>query len=188
MTTLLAVAGSLRAGSFTRRALEIASEGVRQAGGELNTLDLAEPRIPLFDDSGSADPAAARLKSLVRGCDALLVATPVYHDSYSGVLKNAIDYLYDELADKVVALISVGGGKTGHGQALEHLRAVFREAGSWTLPRQVMIGNAKDAFDAAGRPTDPEVQSRLILLGKELVLRTRMLRPKKVPVGTGRAG
>jgi NAD(P)H-dependent FMN reductase len=179
MSNVVALLGSLRQDSITRLALNVALEGVRNAGLEANLQDLGAPRLPLFEEGvTSSEPTVLQFKEAIRSCDALLVATPVYHDSYSGVLKNAIDHLYDELSDKVIGLVAVGGGRTGQGQALEHLRAVFRETGSWVLPRQVAIPSAKDAFEA-GKLKDPELEWRLIKLGQELVLRSRQLRPKK---------
>jgi NAD(P)H-dependent FMN reductase len=182
MINVVALLGSQRQESMTRLALNVALEGVRKAGLEHSLKDLGAPRLPLFEEGVTGnDPAVLQFKEAIRGCDALLVATPVYHDSYSGVLKNAIDHLYDELSDKVIGLVAVGGGRTGQGQALEHLRAVFRETNSWVLPRQVAIPSSKEAFEA-GKLKDPELEFRLLKLGQELVLRARQLRPKKPAV------
>jgi NAD(P)H-dependent FMN reductase len=187
MPKILLLSGSLRQPSWSRAALEIAAEGLRRSKVEVTVEDLGPLQLPLFVEG--AEPVArevAALKQAARSCDALIVSTPVYHDSFSGVLKNALDHLYLELSDKVVALIAVGGGRTGQGQALEHLRAVFREAGSWVLPRQVAVARASEAFDENGRPTDPDLEARLIRLGQELVLRARQLRPPR-PATAGAA-
>jgi FMN reductase len=179
---LLAICGSLRAGSHTRKALEIAIAGARQAGGELEVVDLEQLKLPFFDGDGgpaSQTPEAVRFKALVKGADGLLIATPVYHDSYSGVLKNALDLLYVELQDKLAALIAVGGGRVGQGQALEHLRAVFRETSCWVIPRQVAVPQSAEAFDEQGQPKDKELTTRLSALGMELVLRCKQLRPRR---------
>ncbi|WP_309895743.1 NAD(P)H-dependent oxidoreductase [Archangium sp.] len=184
MHKLVALAGSLRRQSASRKALQVAIDGARKLGGEVRVVDLAEPRLPLFEDGVThVDPAVVQFRDAVRECDGLLIATPVYHDSYSGVLKNALDHLYKELTDKVVALIAVGGGRTGQGQALEHLRAVLRETSTWVIPRQVVVPQADTAFDASDRPTDPEVETRLTQLGAELVLRCRTMRPKRGSTG-----
>jgi FMN reductase len=173
--------GSLRPGSFTRLAARIAAEGTRKTPLPVNLVEELDLRVPLFQAEGSAEEQERlrALKHSVQGADALLVATPVFHDSLSGVLKNALDHLYDELADKVVAVIAVGGGRSGQGQALEHLRAVLRETRTWVLPRQVIVPAAETAFDDAGRPRDPEIEQRLLSLGQELVLRARQLRPRR---------
>lgn len=178
---LLPILGSLSEKSRTRLALDVAIGGARKTPLGVTVLDPLLPRLPLFEgDASKNTPESVAFRAQVAQADALLVATPVYHDSYSGVLKNGIDHLYDELRDKVVALIAVGGGRTGQGQALEHLRAVFRETSCWVLPRQVAIASAEKMFDEAGKLLDAELETRLTQLGQELVLRTRQLRPKSV--------
>lgn len=180
---IVAVCGSLRAGSSTRKMLDIALEGVRKLGlPDVEVVDLGAPRLPLFEEGVTeSDPAVIRFQEAVRGADALLLATPVYHDSYSGTLKNAIDHLYGELMDKVAALIAVGGGRTGQGQALEHLRAVLRETGTWVVPRQVAVPAVKSLLDVDGRLSDAEIELRLQKVGQELVLRARQLRTRRTP-------
>jgi len=177
---VVALCGSLRAGSHSRMALDVAMEGVKKGGAEVIVADLSV--LPLFD-AGPASrehPETVRFKELVKGADGLLFVTPVYHDSYSGVLKNALDLLLDDLADKVAALVAVGGGRVGQGQALEHLRAVLREMSVWVLPKQVVIHESAGAFEQNGLPKDRDASTRLLSLGLELVLRCKQLRlPKR---------
>lgn len=180
---IVALSGSARAPSSTTTALDVAAAAATAAGGQVTRIVLSEWRLPIFDgDVSAADDAVVRFKAAIAACDGLIVATPVFHDSMTGALKNAFDFLYDELQGKVAGLIAVAGGRTGHGQALEHVRAVLRETGTWVLPRQVPIGNSKEAFDAEGKPTDPETAKRLELLGKEVVARAKQLRPPPRPV------
>lgn len=179
---VMALSGSPRPGSHTRKALDVAVAGARKVGAEVTVVDLSEWRLPLFEGvtgAPSSDPNLQRFKAVAAECQALLVATPVYHDSISGVLKNAIDHLYQELANKVAGLIAVAGGRAGHGLALEHLRTVLRETQTWVLPRQVPVGMSQEAFDEQGAPKDPETAMRLNALGQELVLRSKMLRPSR---------
>lgn len=179
---LVALSGSARPGSHTRKAVAIAAEAAAKTGGAVTWVDLAQWKLPHFDDTleTKAAPEVVRLREVVKAADALLIGTPVYHDSLGGALKNALDFLYQpELQDKVTALIAVGGGRLGQHQALEHLRAVLRETGAWTLPRQVAVPSADDAFDEQGQAKDKEIDMRLRVLGQELMLRCRQLRPKR---------
>jgi NAD(P)H-dependent FMN reductase len=177
---VVALCGSLRVGSYTRMALQLAIDGASKAGGDIEVFDLGQTRLPFFDGGPAKEiPEAARFRSLVKEADGLLIATPVYHDSYSGVLKNALDLLYEELNEKVAALIAVGGGRVGQGQALEHLRAVFRETSCWVVPRQVAVPRSEESFDEKGQPKDKEMETRLTALGMELVMRCKQLRPRR---------
>src|SRR5690606_2735924 len=57
--------------------------------------------------------------------DGYVFVTPEYNHSTSGVLKNAIDYLYAEWNDKAAAFVGYGG--LGGGRAIEHLRGIAAE-------------------------------------------------------------
>lgn len=177
MYSVLVLCGSLRTGSYTRAALDIAADAALKLGADVQWADL---RLPLMEEHvTSSDPQIVAFRAQVKAADALLLGTPVYHDSLSGVLKNALDHLYQELADKVCAVVAVGAGRAGQGQALEHLRASLREAGAWAIPRQVVIPTAPKVFDADVALQDQELRTRLDTLGKELVLRCRQLRPRR---------
>lgn len=74
----------------------------------------------------------------VASLDALILGTPLYHGSYSGVLKNALDNLAsDAFKDKIVGLTSNAGGMRNT-QACEHLRSVVRTL--YGYPTQTQIG------------------------------------------------
>lgn len=178
---LVALSGSMRANSNTRRVMAIALEGVAKFGAEVTLVDLHDWRLPPFDGEPAKNaPETLRFRKAVSEADGLLIAAPVYHDSIGGMLKNALDLLYfEELQSKVVAMIAVGGGRVGHGVALEHLRSILRETDTFVIPRQVAVGAADQLFDEQGKAKDEEIVTRLQALGQELVLRTKLLRPKR---------
>lgn len=180
---ILALSGSGRAGSKSRAALDVAVQGAKKAGATVEVIDLAELALPMFDGvNGKPDadvvPVVRQFRQAAREANGFLFATPVYHDSLSGVLKNAIDHLYLELADKPAGIISIAGGRAGAALALEHLRTILRETQTWVLPRQVPIGNSAESFDAGNVLTDKETTSRLVALGVEVAARTQILRPR----------
>ena len=182
---IVALCGSMRLGSHTKMALEVASQAARDSGAEVTTVDLAQWPLPLFDDGPSReDPMVLRFKAQIAEADGLIIATPVYHESLSGALKNAIDHLYEELRGKVAGLIAVCGGRVGSALALEHMRTILRETQTWIIPRHVPVGFSKDAFDENERPVDPGTEQRLEALGKEVYLRSRIFRPRRAAVAS----
>jgi NAD(P)H-dependent FMN reductase len=157
--------------SATRRALVLALEAAQEAGATTQLLDLREFRLP-FASSGF-DPAefpdVARFNQLVRESDAHIWATPEYHGSFSGVLKNALDLgSFEEYEGKVVALVGVAGGQIGAINALSHLRGVARQLHAWVLPQQVSIARAYSAFDENGRLRDEKLALLFQNLGQDL--------------------
>jgi chromate reductase len=135
---VVAVAGSLRTGSFNRgllrAAVEMAPDGVAVEILELNT-------IPMFNqdlEHVALPQAVAHLRTMVQRADALLIATPEYNHTIPGVLGNAIDWLSrrlptSPLRQKRVALMgAAGGGGSIRAQAalrvpLAHAHAVVLE-------------------------------------------------------------
>ena len=165
-----AVCGSLRDESVTRVALEHALEGVENAGGEGELLDLREYDLPAFDpDVDDADAGdAAAFASDVREADAVILGTPMYHGSYSSNLKTALDYCgFDEFENETVGLLAVSGGKFPT-PALEHLRSVCRALNAWVLPYQAAVPRSHSAV-RDGSFTDEELEERVRELGKEMV-------------------
>lgn len=174
------ICGSLKPGGATQRALVLALEGAQRAGAQTLLLDLREFRLP-FAESGfeaSEFPDVERFNRIVRESDGLIWATPEYHGSFSGVLKNALDLgSFAEYEAKMVALVGVAAGQIGAINALSHLRVVARQLHAWVLPQQVSIARAYGAFDDGGRLTDPKLAASVEELGAELVKWTRLHSP-----------
>lgn len=165
---VLALVGSLREHSYTRLATAHALRGAEAAGATTELLDLREydlpPLNPDVDDQGDSATVIDR----VNAADAVILGSPMYHGSYSGVLKNALDYCgFDEFEGTVVGLLVVAGGGFPT-PALEHLRSVSRALDAWVLPRQVAIPTVHDAFED-GHLTDESLAERVDALGADLV-------------------
>ena len=187
---LVAFAGSTRAGSFNKKLLALAVAAARDAGAEVSVVDLRELALPLYDgdfEEASGLPVAARdFKARLRACDGLLLASPEYNSSITGVLKNAIDWASRAESDdepplvafrgKTAALCSASPGALGGLRGLVHLRAILGNIGVCVLPDQVCISAAHDAFDDAGQLKDTRKTKQLAVLARQLVETTRKLR------------
>ncbi|WP_144900867.1 NADPH-dependent FMN reductase [Halobellus captivus] len=166
--SVVAVCGSLRDESYTRRALERALDGVEEAGGTGAVLDLRAYSLPVFDADMDQQGDSAAVVEKIREADAVLLGTPMYHGSYSGVLKNALDYCgFDEFEGKTVGLLAVAGGGFPV-SALEHLRSVCRALDAWVLPHQAALPNVSRRFDGDDI-VDEGLDERVRLLGQRVV-------------------
>jgi NAD(P)H-dependent FMN reductase len=180
MTHVVAICGSRRDESNTQVALETALDEAAAAGASTELVDLRGLDLPPLDaDRDAADQGdGARLLAAVDGADALLLGTPVYHGSYSGVLKNALDYCgFDEFEEKTVGLLGVAGGSFPV-TALDHLRSVCRALNCWVLPHQAAVPRAYkhvthdaggDGDGDGGRITDDDLEERVRVLGRRVV-------------------
>lgn len=165
---VVGIAGSLRDGSYTRIALRHALDQAQDAGATVELLDLREFDLPVYNPDTDDPPDATRLTRTVRNADAVLLATPMYHGSYSSTVKNALDYCgFDEFENKTVGLLAVAGGRFPV-TALEHLRSVCRALNAWVLPYQAAVPNSYDSF-TDGEFVDDDLADRVGTLGERIV-------------------
>src|SRR6202049_3541596 len=170
-TTVLAICGSLRTGSYNRAALRTAIE-LKPPGMILETADIVS--IPLYNEDLRAlgfPPPVERLRAQIAAADALLFVTPEYNYSMSGVLKNAIDWASrppdQPLAGKPAAVMGASRGAAGTARAQANLRqiGVFVDLKFVNKP-EVMMGAAQDRFDAEGKlvhePTREMIRKLLV--------------------------
>ena len=123
------IAGSTREGRFSDKAATwIAQEIKKQEGVIVDVLDLRDYDMPFFNEPVSPsfkkepykNEAVARFTKKIEGGDAFVMVTPEYNHGTSGVLKNALDWIYPEWNNKPVAFVSYGSG--GGARAIEQLR------------------------------------------------------------------
>lgn len=178
MVKIVGIGGSLRSESYSQQALRLAAQRVKALGEEVEILDLRTMDLPFCNGEKEYPdyPDVEHLRNVVKQADALILATPEYHGSLSGVLKNALDLMsFEHLSDKVVGLISVLGGQP-NSNALNDLRVIMRWVHAWVIPEQVAIGQAWGAFGADDQLRDEKLSERFDQFAKSLVENTYKLR------------
>ncbi|MBW4595106.1 MAG: NAD(P)H-dependent oxidoreductase [Brasilonema angustatum HA4187-MV1] len=178
MVRIVGIAGSLRPDSYSQLALELAAQKTQELGAEVEVLDLRKMNLPFCDggDDYPDYPDVKRLQDAFTRADGLILVTPEYHGSVSGVLKNALDLMsFDHLANKVAGFISILGGQSNN-NALNDLRVILRWVHAWSIPEQVAIGQAWKAFSPEGKLVDEKLSQRLDQFAQSLVENTRKLR------------
>jgi chromate reductase len=156
---ILGMAGSLRRGSLNAATLRAAQE-LTPPGMTIEIFDIAP--IPLYNEDVREQgfPAPVEdLRARIKAADGLLIVTPEYNYSIPGVLKNAIDWASrppeQPFDDKPVGLMGASGGMLGSARAQYHLRQCFIFLNGLVMSRpEVMIPQAHNKFDAAGKLTD----------------------------------
>jgi FMN reductase len=178
MVKIVGIAGSLRSESYSQMALVVAAQKIRSVGAEVEVLDLRQMQLPFCNggDDYSAYPDVQKLQAAFSQADGMVLVSPEYHGGISGVLKNALDLMsFEQLANKVAGFISILGGQS-NSNALNELRLVLRWVHAWSIPEQVAIGQAWQAFTPDGKLVDDKLSQRLDLFASSLVENTRKLR------------
>jgi NAD(P)H-dependent FMN reductase len=175
---VVGLCGSLRPGSTTRMALTVALRGAESIGSETRLLDLGPYDLPFCrgkEQEVHYPENVQRFRADVRWGDAIILATPEYHGSFSGVLKNALDLMgFEEFEGKMVGLVGASGGRLGASDAMNTLRAIGRVLHAWVIPTQASVPVAYEAFDDRGEPRDPRVAERLMAVGIEVARFARL--------------
>lgn len=135
---VVTVSGSLRDPSTTSALLD----GITDALADAASLDLEAVRLaPLATDlatavtgAGASPPVTSALDA-VASADVLVVATPIYRGSYTGVFKLFFDLVHQDALAGTPVLLAAGGGNDQHALAIEHqLRPLFAFFRAAVLP------------------------------------------------------
>lgn len=162
----LVFAGSTRAHSFNRQLAHTAATMARTAGADVTHIELGDFDIPLYnaDLEARGTPAdVLRLKEIMDSHPAWIICSPEYNGSYTGLLKNTLDWASSPVkghpvwmdgnrpfGGKVVGLLSASPGALGGLNSLNHLTPLLANLQCWVCPTRFALGYAADAFDAQG--------------------------------------
>lgn len=157
MTKIAVLVGSLRKDSYNKH-LAQAIEGVAPEGTEFEYADL---NLPLYNQDLESDfpEEATALKQVVESSDGVLFVTPEYNRSFSGVLKNAIDWASrpwgkNSFAGKPVATVGASMGALGTTQAQSHLRNVLVFLDTKIMGQPEVYFDGTKGLDENGEPTE----------------------------------
>ena len=171
---VLGVSGSLRRQSRSAIALQLLLDAAEQSGAEARMLDLREVELPMYrPDRDAPSEAQKNILADVEWADAFVLATPDYHGSMSGAMKNFLDYHWEELAGKLFAYIC-----SSHEKGLtvmDQMRTVVRQCYGWSMPYGVSFNSDTD-FDKSGVLTNPKTEKLLRMMARDLVIYGATLR------------
>lgn len=161
---IAAISGSLRADSINTRLLRNA-QNLAPDGMTIDVLDISA--IPLFNgdvESAGLPEAVRSVKDQVLRADGLLLSTPEYNHTYSGVIKNTLDWLSRgpdrPFPGKPVAVLAASPGNFGGIRAQTELRRLMLALGAHVLPQpELIVPQAPSKFDEQGVLIDERTQT-----------------------------
>jgi len=173
---VLGVGSSLRESASSTTALSVALDFAKKQGAEIRLLDLKQTKLPLYDPT--ANHSISEVKKVqddVNWSDALILSTPDYHGSMSGVMKNFLDYFWAEFAGKTFGYICASHEKGL--TAMDHMRTAIRQCYGWSIPYGVSVSDSDDFIN--GKITS-KLESRLDMLARDLVVYGILIRQQFV--------
>lgn len=149
--------GSIRQGRHSHKAAYHLSQCLQQHPqvSQVHIWDLATHPLPLMDTPASTDTNVVMLQQLLQAADGVVLVSPEYHGSYTGVLKNALDYLGGNFKAKPIAVLCTGSGKMGGINASVQLQHLILSMGCYPMPQKLLVPFVDQAFDEANQqPND----------------------------------
>lgn len=178
---VVALGGTLKPDSSTEKALRLALRGAAAVGAETLLIAGTALDMPLFNPSvPDRCDAAHDMIAALRRADGIIIGSPGYHGSISGLVKNALDYTEDMSRDTMpyfhgrpVGSIATGAGWQGAVGTLTALRNIVHALRGWNTPMGVAINTAEPVFDPAGECSDTKIAAMLDQIGREIAVAAR---------------
>lgn len=175
--SVVGIGGSLRADSQSERALRTVLSGAEDAGAKVTVITGTDLVLPFYDPAIVDRPAAARhLIDEVRHADGVVLVSPGYHGTISGLVKNALDYLEDLRNDerpyldgRAVGCVAAANGWQASVTTLTALRSIVHALRGWPTPLGAAINSVHVDFAEDGVCSDPETSARLRIIGQQVV-------------------
>ena len=179
---VLGIAGSMRQESYSTRALKMVLEEAKKYNAESYMLELRKINLPLYDpseitpdefSSNNNNLVLERITTSLRWADVFVLASPDYHGSMSGGMKNFLDYFWEEFAGKTFGYI-VASHEKGLTVA-DQMRTAVRQCYGWSMPYNISINGEKD-FDSKGNLVNSALAKRIKMLARDLVTYGTLIR------------
>jgi len=174
---IVGVGGTLRDGSTSERALRLAVGFAAEMGCATEILAGEAINLPPYDPANRQRGRGEKtLVEALRRADGVILSSPGYHGTISGVLKNALDYTEDlrgdpraYLSDRAVGIVVCADGIQAMGSTLGTLRSIAHALRAWPTPFAAVVNSGATPFSADGRCASTEVEQSLRLVAAQVV-------------------
>jgi FMN reductase len=174
---IIAVGGTLRPGSSTEKAMQHVLNAAERAGARTRLISGPALQLPMYEpDNPERTDAARDLVAQFALADGIILGSPGYHGSISGLIKNALDYAEDLRGDRrpyfsgrAVGCIATAGGWPGAVNTLGALRDIVHALRGWPTPLGAAINSSERVFNDEGQCLVPRVSQLLDLIAAEVL-------------------
>jgi FMN reductase len=181
---IVGLGGTTRPNSSSENATRAVLRAAEKIGARTEMYDGAAISLPMYaPESPDRAPQAVNLVQAMRRADGIVLGSPGYHGSVSGLLKNALDYTEDMRGDervyfegRAIGCIVCAAGWQAVGTTLTSMRSIVHALRGWPTPLGVGINTVEmKPFDQSGDCILPNVQAQFDMLAKQVVEFAQML-------------
>jgi FMN reductase len=175
--TIVGIGGTTRPGSSSEKALRYALALAETQGADVELFDGASINLPMYaPESPVRSDGAQRLIAALRGANGVILSTPCYHGSISGLVKNALDYTEDMCRDpqpyldgRAVGLVVCGHGWQSTGVVLSAFRSIVHALRGWPTPMGVAINTLVERFDDKGAGIEEQSARQMAIMVGQVI-------------------
>ena len=164
---ILGVASSMRVSSYSTHVLKLILEKAEKRGAEIKLLNLRELQLPMYHPEQNGSPELDKITEYVKWADAFVLASPDYHGSMSGVMKNFLDFFWSDFAGKTFGYICASHEKGL--TVMDQMRTAVRQCYGWSMPYGISVNSDQD-FDKQGNIINKNILSRIETVARDLVV------------------
>lgn len=179
------ILGSVREGRRSYSPAKLMVEKIEALGYKTQLVDFKEMPLPFLDSALQPEklkgkypyPNVQKWSGIAAEADAFVIVAPEYNHGYSGVLKNALDWLYKEFDHKPVGLCGVSNGAVGGARMIEQLRPIMENFTMYAIRETVMFASVQNVFDDSGKLVDESFNKKIDGFLQSLIKSAEIMKP-----------
>lgn len=149
--------GAIREGRLSIRSAKAVKRVLEQSGkAEVTFIDIKDYNLPVMEsrlkDMENPPPGLLEISAALENADGIVFVTPEYNNSYSGAMKNAVDYFTKEWAKKPIGICCSSDGRQGGLNASNLLQLLVLAIGAFPMPYKLLIPELPKSLDEEGNP------------------------------------
>jgi len=165
LLNIAVILGSVRQDRNGEKVGKWVAKKIKEQGHDIMLIDPMKLDLPIMDrmykEMKNPEPKFKKLQEMISSADGYVPITPEYNHTISGALKNTLDYCLEEYFFKPSAIVSYSVGSFGGINAAQHLRQIFAELGSPSIPSSLQISKVHETFDQNGNLLSQEYEKRI---------------------------
>lgn len=173
---VVGIGGSVDSQSQSDRALRAVLDRTAALGADVQVYAGLDLDLPPYHTGAVLPEVATGYVEAVRRADAVVISSPGYHGTVSGLVKNALDYLEELRADprpyldgRAVGLIAVARGWQASVSTLGTLRQIAHALRGWPTPLGLAINSTVTHLDETGATADAAAQASVRTQAEQIV-------------------
>jgi azobenzene reductase len=171
---IVGVGSSMRERSFSTLAVKMVLDlSKNDYGAETYLIDLRQTNISIYNPDDSSYNDLQRMGQRLRWADSFVLASPDYHGSMSGVMKNFLDHFWEEFAGKTFGYMCASHEKGL--TVMDQMRTAVRQCYGWSMPYGVSI-NGEEDFNDKAEIINSSLERRLKMLARDLAVYGTLIR------------